>query len=45
MWLVGIPQWLTLGLLLPVALLLSLLWTAKDLTLEALRAKPVPAGQ
>ena len=45
LWLVSVPHWLTLGLLLPVALLLSLLWTAKDLALEALRAKPVPASQ
>ena len=45
LWLVGIPHWLTLGLLLPVALLLSLLWTAKDLAWEALRTKTGPANQ
>ena len=45
LWLVGIPHWLTLGLLLPVALLLSLLWTAKDLALEALRTKTDPTDQ
>ena len=45
LWLENVPRWATLGLLLPVALLLSLLWTAKDLALQALLAKSAPPGQ
>ena len=44
-WLESIPRWATLGILLPVALLLSLLWTAKDLAHEALLAKSAPPAQ
>ena len=45
LWLADIPRWTILSGLVPVALLLSLLWTAKDLTLEALLAKSIPVPQ
>ena len=45
LWLADIPRWTILSGLVPVALLLSLLWTAKDLTLEALLAKSIPVSR
>jgi len=44
LWLEGIQLWTTLWILLPVALMLSLVWTAKEWAFDCLRAQRDPTA-